>query len=55
MIIPVEYGELASGLTGDGRMAEPETIVSWISDFLPPKSNLQGKRYWLPQDQHTRR
>ncbi len=28
IIIRSEYGELASGLTGDGRMAEPETIVS---------------------------
>ncbi|KAA0989287.1 bifunctional phosphopantothenoylcysteine decarboxylase/phosphopantothenate--cysteine ligase CoaBC [Dyadobacter aurulentus] len=26
--IEPEYGELASGLTGDGRMAEPETISS---------------------------
>ena len=29
-IIPVEHGELASGLVGDGRMAEPEAIVKWI-------------------------
>ena len=27
-IIPVEKGELASGLVGEGRMAEPETIVA---------------------------
>jgi len=33
-LIPVENGELASGLTGDGRMAEPETIVKAISAFL---------------------
>ncbi len=26
-LIPVESGELASGLSGEGRMAEPETIV----------------------------
>src|SRR5450432_1193041 len=32
-IIPVENGELASGLIGEGRMAEPETIVNWIADF----------------------
>ena len=25
-IIPAEYGELASGLTGEGRMAEPEKL-----------------------------
>ena len=33
-LIPVENGELASGLTGDGRMAEPETIAVRLSDFL---------------------
>jgi phosphopantothenoylcysteine decarboxylase/phosphopantothenate--cysteine ligase len=30
-IIPVGNGELASGLVGDGRMAEPEDIVQFIS------------------------
>ena len=30
-LIPVENGELASGLVGDGRMAEPETIISMLS------------------------
>lgn len=30
-LIPVENGELASGLVGDGRMAEPETIVAQLS------------------------
>lgn len=35
LIIPAESGELASGLTGEGRMAEPENIVSFIkSDLL---------------------
>jgi len=29
-VIPVEKGELASGLFGDGRMAEPETILEFI-------------------------
>jgi phosphopantothenoylcysteine decarboxylase / phosphopantothenate---cysteine ligase len=29
-IIPVEKGELASGLYGDGRMAEPEHIISYL-------------------------
>ncbi len=33
-IIPVDHGELASGLTGAGRMAEPEAIVKFLSDFL---------------------
>ncbi|MBS1618259.1 MAG: hypothetical protein JST76_07055 [Bacteroidetes bacterium] len=30
-LIPVENGELASGLVGDGRMAEPEAIVAQLS------------------------
>ena len=30
--IPVGKGELASGLYGDGRMAEPEEIVQFITD-----------------------
>jgi phosphopantothenoylcysteine decarboxylase/phosphopantothenate--cysteine ligase len=33
-IIPVEKGELASGLYGDGRMAEPETILQYIAGLL---------------------
>ena len=31
MIIPVEKGDLASGLYGDGRMAEPEKIIDFIT------------------------
>ncbi|MBN9381619.1 MAG: bifunctional phosphopantothenoylcysteine decarboxylase/phosphopantothenate--cysteine ligase CoaBC [Chitinophagaceae bacterium] len=33
-VIPVEKGELASGLYGDGRMAEPETILAYIREQL---------------------
>jgi phosphopantothenoylcysteine decarboxylase/phosphopantothenate--cysteine ligase len=33
-VIPVEKGELASGLYGDGRMAEPETILTYIRQRL---------------------
>jgi phosphopantothenoylcysteine decarboxylase/phosphopantothenate--cysteine ligase len=33
-IIPVGHGELASGLIGDGRMAEPEEIVEFLSSLL---------------------
>lgn len=33
-IIPVENGELASGLVGDGRMAEPESILKWLNGFF---------------------
>jgi phosphopantothenoylcysteine decarboxylase/phosphopantothenate--cysteine ligase len=33
-IIPAEFGELASGLVGQGRLAENETILQKIEDFL---------------------
>ena len=34
IIVPAEEGELASGLTGEGRMAEPETIFSEIEKLI---------------------
>jgi phosphopantothenoylcysteine decarboxylase/phosphopantothenate--cysteine ligase len=43
-VIPVESGELASGLVGEGRMAEPETIVQWLNDFFADHRQLAGKR-----------
>ena len=43
-MIDAEYGELASGLTGTGRMAEPENIVSIINDFFSSGRLLQGKK-----------
>ena len=44
-VIPVEKGELASGLFGDGRMAEPETIVEFIREMLGARSaDLKGKK-----------
>ena len=42
-IIPAEDGELASGLSGVGRMAEPETISQIIEDFFNSNKNLEGK------------
>lgn len=46
-IIPAEFGELASGLEGQGRLAEPETILQKIEDFftqpLPQSHSLDGK------------
>ena len=33
-LIPVGHGELASGLIGEGRMAEPEEILQHISRLL---------------------
>ncbi|MBI2270361.1 MAG: bifunctional phosphopantothenoylcysteine decarboxylase/phosphopantothenate--cysteine ligase CoaBC [Bacteroidetes bacterium] len=42
-IIAPDTGELASGLHGEGRMAEPETIVEFISGELKKKAPLNGK------------
>ncbi len=42
-MIDAEFGELASGLTGTGRMAEPENIVSLVTDFFSSDKPLQGK------------
>lgn len=44
IIIPAESGELASGLTGEGRMAEPENIVSFLESDLSSKLPLRGKK-----------
>ncbi len=33
-IIPVAHGELASGLVGEGRMAEPEDIIKYLSSYF---------------------
>jgi phosphopantothenoylcysteine decarboxylase/phosphopantothenate--cysteine ligase len=43
-IIPAESGELASGLSGEGRMAEPENIVSFIEADIENKLPLRGKK-----------
>lgn len=42
--IPSGNGELASGLVGEGRMAEPEEIVAFIENHLADNSPLNGKR-----------
>ena len=43
-VIPVGYGELASGLVGDGRMAEPEAIVEFLDAYFARTKNLAGKK-----------
>lgn len=43
-IIPPESGELASGLIGEGRLPEPEQIVTYILNFFKNKSALSGIR-----------
>ncbi|MBL7851526.1 MAG: bifunctional phosphopantothenoylcysteine decarboxylase/phosphopantothenate--cysteine ligase CoaBC [Cyclobacteriaceae bacterium] len=43
-LIKTNFGELASGLTGDGRMAEPEEIVESLRQHFDSKKKLTGKR-----------
>lgn len=43
-MIPAESGELASGLSGEGRMAEPENIIAFIEKDLEGKLPLRGKK-----------
>ena len=40
----VGYGELASGLIGAGRMAEPEEIVAGLESFFQSSIDLKGKK-----------
>ena len=44
IIIPATSGELASGLIGEGRMAEPEDIVCFIEKDISSKLPLKGKK-----------
>ncbi len=44
IIIPAENGELASGLSGEGRMAEPENIVAFLEKDLLNQLPLRGKK-----------
>ncbi|MHC0440455.1 bifunctional phosphopantothenoylcysteine decarboxylase/phosphopantothenate--cysteine ligase CoaBC [Flavobacterium sp. 3-210] len=44
IMIPAESGELASGLSGEGRMAEPENIVAFLEADLQSKLPLVGKK-----------
>lgn len=44
IIIPATSGELASGLVGEGRMAEPEDIVTFIENDILDKLPLKGKK-----------
>ncbi len=42
--IPAGSGELASGLEGEGRMAEPEDIIAFIDTQLSASLPLKGKK-----------
>lgn len=44
ILIPAESGELASGLEGEGRMAEPETIIALIEANLSAGLPLKDRK-----------
>ncbi|MCD6018940.1 MAG: coaBC [Bacteroidetes bacterium] len=44
LIIPAESGELASGLSGEGRMAEPEHIIEFVNQYFANALPLTGKK-----------
>lgn len=43
-VIDSPHGELASGLVGKGRMAEPEEIADYVERYIRNKSPLLGKK-----------
>jgi phosphopantothenoylcysteine decarboxylase/phosphopantothenate--cysteine ligase len=44
LVLDSEYGELASGLVGMGRMLEPESILHKLELFFTKTLELQGKK-----------
>lgn len=44
VMIPAGSGELASGLSGEGRMAEPEEILTFLEDHYLKELPLKGKK-----------
>ena len=44
IMIPATSGELASGLHGEGRMAEPEDILAFLNEYLSSGLPLKGKK-----------
>ncbi len=47
VFIPPAFGELASGLEGEGRMAEPEAIVDFIENHIAGQLPLRNKTVLL--------
>ncbi len=45
--IPAAFGELASGLVGQGRMAEPDEIVSFMENNILKKLPLREKKFLI--------
>ena len=44
IIIPPGNGELASGLSGEGRLAEPEEMITFLDEHLSAELPLKGKK-----------
>lgn len=44
IVVEPAVGELASGLSGKGRMEEPEQIVAFLSQFFGNTRQLEGKK-----------
>ena len=44
-IIPAESGFLASGLEGQGRMAEPEVLLQYLHDHFRADTRFSGKQF----------
>ncbi|MEX0883137.1 MAG: bifunctional phosphopantothenoylcysteine decarboxylase/phosphopantothenate--cysteine ligase CoaBC [Cyclobacteriaceae bacterium] len=47
LILEARYGELASGLVGHGRMAEPEEILEALQTLIEGKKSLSGKKMMI--------
>jgi phosphopantothenoylcysteine decarboxylase/phosphopantothenate--cysteine ligase len=47
IVLDAESGELASGLSGQGRMMEPEHILEQVIQFFNPKKDFQGKKVMI--------
>jgi phosphopantothenoylcysteine decarboxylase/phosphopantothenate--cysteine ligase len=43
-VLEVKSGELASGLLGEGRMAEPESILQYLMETFFRKNTFKGKK-----------
>jgi phosphopantothenoylcysteine decarboxylase/phosphopantothenate--cysteine ligase len=43
-VIPAESGDLASGLVGQGRLAEPENIFAYLQAFFQNQHSFEGQK-----------
>lgn len=46
-VIPAESGFLASGLEGQGRMAEPEVLLQYLQDYFHADKRFSGKQFLI--------